>query len=261
MPLSPLTALQHRFNDGAVPFRVTTRDGIGLVGTRVGKAEPALVFCHGFLGWHRKPRVARFLEALSRWFTVYAADLRGHGRSGGLCTFGDREYLDVEALVLAAREDGHRYVATVGASMGGIAVVRHGGILGGADMVVAVSVPARWEGHRSASIRRMQRLTTTPHGRRLCRLAGARISAEWGHPESPEEIVSKIAPTPVLIVHGRDDAYFDEEEAWRLYRKASQPKRLLLASRFGHAEDGFTPQFAERLGAVVYGQWGLPWPA
>ena len=261
MPLSPLTALQHRFNGHAAPFRVITPDGVDIVGTRVGKAEPALVFCHGFLGWHRKPRVGRFLEELSRWFTVYGADLRGHGRSGGLCTFGDREYLDVEAVVRAARKDGHASVVTVGASMGGIAVVRHGGILGGVDMVVAVSVPARWEGHRSASIRRMQRLTTTPQGRQLCRLAGARLSTIWGAPESPEEIVAKIAPTPLLLVHGRDDAYFDEEEAWRLYRRAGQPKRLLLASRFGHAEDGFTPQFAQRLAAVVYGQWERPWPA
>jgi fermentation-respiration switch protein FrsA (DUF1100 family) len=54
-------------------------------------------------------------------------------------------------------------------------------------------------------------------------------------------------PDPLLLVHGRDDHFFDEEEAWRLYRAAKEPKRLMLASRFGHAEDGLTPAFADRL--------------
>jgi hypothetical protein len=36
--------------------------------------------------------------------------------------------------------------------------------------------------------------------------------------------------------------------ALELYRRAGEPKRLLLATRFGHAEDGLTPGFAERLG-------------
>ena len=71
-------------------------------------------------------------------------------------------------------------------------------------------------------------------------------------------------PSPVaslVVVHGRDDHYFDEDEAWRLYRRAGEPKRLLLASRFGHAEDGFTPVFADRLGRLLYQTWGLDWPA
>ncbi len=48
-------------------------------------------------------------------------------------------------------------------------------------------------------------------------------------------------------MHGRDDHYFDEEQAWRLYRAAREPKRLLLAAPFGHAEDGYSPELAELL--------------
>jgi pimeloyl-ACP methyl ester carboxylesterase len=212
------------------------------------------------MGWHRKPRVGLFLELLSRWFTVYAFDLRGHGRSGGRCTFGDREVLDVEAVLDVARAEGHSRIATVGASMGGIAVIRHAALLGGTDAVVGVSVPARWEGHASESIRRMQWLTQTRGGRGLSRVAGVRLSDEWNEPEAPEDVVGKIAPIPVIVVHGRDDHYFDDEEAWRLYRRAGQPKRLLLATRFGHGEDGFTPAFAERLARLLYQTWGIEWP-
>ena len=67
------------------------------------------------------------------------------------------------------------------------------------------------------------------------------MAAEWERAEPPAELVDRIAPTPLLLVHGRDDHYFDEEQAWMLYRRAGEPKRLLLAGRFGHAEDGYTP--------------------
>jgi pimeloyl-ACP methyl ester carboxylesterase len=260
MPRTPLAPFPRRFKVASKPFTVTTEDDVLLAGSRLGNEDPAIVFCHGFMGQHRKPRVAQFVERLSTRFTVYAFDLRGHGRSGGICTFGDRELLDVDAVLSLARDEGHPRVGTIGASMGGIAVIRHGGLRGGADLVVAVSVPARWQGHRSAAIQRMQRLTTSPYGRQVVRVAGGvRVATWWNEPESPEDVVAKIAPTPLVLVHGRDDHFFDEEEAWRLYRRAGQPKRLLLASRFGHAEDGFTPDFAERISRVIYQEWGLPW--
>jgi pimeloyl-ACP methyl ester carboxylesterase len=259
VPRSPMTALSHRFANTAEPIAITTEDGVRLAGSRLGSADPAIVFCHGFMGWHRKPKVGRFVEELAERFTVYAIDLRGHGRSGGACTFGDREILDVEATVREARRRGHGLVASIGASMGGIAVIRHAALVGGVDAVVGISVPARWQGHASAAIRRMEWFTTTWRGRRLVRAAGVRIATEWNHPEAPEDVVHKIAPTPVIIVHGRDDHYFDEDDAWRLYRRAGEPKRLLLASRFGHAEDGFTPAFAERLGRMLSQTWDLAW--
>ena len=82
----------------------------------------------------------------------------------------------------------------------------------------------------------------------MARLLGVRVAELRPWSESPEDLIGRIAPTPVVLVHGRDDHFFDEEEVWRLYRRAGEPRRLMLASRFGHAEDGLTPIFAERLG-------------
>jgi pimeloyl-ACP methyl ester carboxylesterase len=236
---------------------VTTEDGVRLAGSRVGTAGPAVVFCHGFLGWHRKERIVRFVERLAARFRVYAFDLRGHGRSQGLCTFGDREYLDVEAVVRLARGETGGPVVTVGGSMGGIAVLRHAAFLNEVAAVVTVSTPARWDGHRSRAVRQMRWLTSTEGGRRTARLLGVRLARGWDWPEDPEDLVGKIAPTPVVVVHGRDDHFFDVEEAWRLYRRAGEPKRLLLGVPFGHAEDGFTPAFADlvgdRIGQILAG--------
>ena len=89
-------------------------------------------------------------------------------------------------------------------------------------------------------------------GRWLLRAGGVRISRNWTRTEDPVDLVERIAPTPLLIVHGKDDHYFDEENAWSLYQWAKEPKRLLLASRFGHAEDGFTACFAEQVANEVF---------
>ena len=247
--------LRSRSYGAPTPFGVTTEDGERLVGARIGQAGPALLFCHGFLGWHRKVGIVRFVERLAERFVVYALDLRGHGASTGVCTFGDRELLDVDATVQLARRETGGPVVTFGLSMGGVAVLRQAALRGGIDAVVAVSSPARWDGHTSRAVAQMRWLSSSDRGRFLARALGARISTEWGKPEEPEDVIGRISPTPLILIHGRDDHVFDEEEAWRLYRRAREPKRLVLASRFGHAEDGLSDRFAdllaERVSAVL----------
>ena len=222
-----------------------------LTGHRLGSDPVALVFAHGFLGWHRKPRLVAFQETLAERFTVYGFDLRGHGASGGESSFGTFEFLDVDAVVRRAHADGFRRVVTLGGSMGGIAVIRQAALRGGVDVVVSVSSPARWRGHRTAPIRRLTGLTRSEAGRGLLRVAGARVAHPWPEAEDPVDLVGRIAPTPVVIVHGQEDHYFDVEQAWMLYRAAGEPKKLLLSSRFGHGEDGYTAAFAERLHRAV----------
>ena len=135
--------------------------------------------------------------------------------------------------------------------MGGIAATRHAALLGGVDGVVAVSTPATWSGHESEAIRKMVWLTSTPSGRWLLRSSGVRVARRWERFEAPLDVIDRISPIPLLVVHGRDDHFFDEEQAWLLYRRAREPKRLMLASRFGHAEDGYTAAFARLVTASV----------
>ncbi len=244
--------LRSRAYRRAVPFSTATEDGVRLAGSSVGGDGPSLVFCHGLLSWHRKLRIVRFVEALAERFAVYVFDLRGHGSSGGRCTYGDREVLDVDAVSRAARRDRPRDpVVTLGVSMGGVATIRHAALRGGVDAVVAVSTPARWDGHPSRAVGRIRRLGATRGGRSLAEAMGVRLAAVEAWPESPEEVVDRIAPTPLILVHGRGDLFFDEEEAWRLFRRAGQPKRLMLATRFGHAEDGLTAAFAPVLAVRI----------
>lgn len=244
--------LSRPYQPSASAFSVETADGVALSGHRVGPVSVrAIVLCHGFMGWHTKSRVAELAERLAGRFTVYAFDFRGHGTSRGASSFGAMEHLDVDAVVGLARSEGAARVVTVGGSMGGIAVIRHAALLGGVDAVVAISTPARWNGHETAAVRRMVWLTGTSAGRRLLRATGTRVAPEWRWAEAPADVVDRIAPTPLLLVHGRDDHFFADEDAWLLYRCAREPKRLLLFDRFGHGEDGYTERFAGVLATSI----------
>ena len=91
--------------------------------------QPALVLAHGFTGALARPAVLRAARVLSRYAAVVTFSFRGHGRSGGQSTVGALEVQDLAAAVRWARALGHGPVATVGFSMGGSVVVRHGALV------------------------------------------------------------------------------------------------------------------------------------
>jgi pimeloyl-ACP methyl ester carboxylesterase len=76
-----------------------------------------------------------------------------------------------------------------------------------------------------------------------------RIAADgWDPvPPAPHEVVEKIAPTPLLVVHGDADAYFPIEHAHQLYNSARRPKELWLEEGFGHAENAADEALLERI--------------
>jgi pimeloyl-ACP methyl ester carboxylesterase len=82
-----------------------------------------------------------------------------------------------------------------------------------------------------------------------------RISAAgWNPvPAAPHEVIGKIAPTPVLIVHGDADHFFPVEHAEQLYAAAGEPRELWLERGFGHAEAAATPELIRRIGGWLVG--------
>src|SRR6266536_5458417 len=121
---------------------LVTEDGVPIDAAHLpGDQRLAIVLAHGFtLNWQR-PSVWRVARQLSKHGGVVTFDFRGHGRAGGVSTLGDKEIKDVDVAVGYARELGYRRVVTIGFSMGGSTVLRHGGLVGNVDAVVAVSSP------------------------------------------------------------------------------------------------------------------------
>ncbi|WBB58427.1 alpha/beta fold hydrolase [Streptomyces sp. WMMC500] len=96
-----------------------------------GPGAPAIVVAHGFTGALERPAIRRAAAVFAQRAGVVTFSFRGHGGSGGRSTVGDREVLDLAAAVAWARSLGHGRVATVGFSMGGSVVLRHGALYRG----------------------------------------------------------------------------------------------------------------------------------
>ncbi|MEV0676688.1 alpha/beta fold hydrolase [Actinosynnema sp. NPDC050436] len=209
----------------------------------------AFVVGHGFTNHVRKPFVSRVLTRLARHGGVVALDFRGHGRSAGLSSVGDDEVHDLAAGVSLARSHGYRRVVTVGFSMGASIALRHAALHHDRpDAVAAVSSPSRWWVRDTAPMRRVHWLLEQPHGRLAARALGVRLGPPWRTtPPSPLEVVHRIAPTPLLIVHGEQDHYFGPAHARALHRAAGGTGTLWVEPGVRHAESAMTPALVDRI--------------
>ena len=216
-----------------------------------GNSDLAIVVAHGFtLSWQR-PNVWRIANRLNRMAGVLTFDFRGHGRSGGLSTLGDREIYDLDVVVRWARELGYQRVAAVGFSMGASIVLRYAGLVGGLDAVVSVSGPGRWYYRGTRPMRLVHLAIEYRLGRMFTKaILKTRIAGgKWDPvPLPPDDAAALIAPIPLLIVHGDKDAFFPVEHAERINAAANDPKELWIVPGFGHAESGAGPQLITRIG-------------
>ena len=240
MPFAPHFPVLLRTEDG-VRIDAAHTDPTGPSGRDVG-----IVVAHGFTGSWRERTARRIAHVLSRYGGVVAFDFRGHGRSGGESTVGDREILDVDAAVRHARVIGYRKIAVVGFSMGAAVAVRHGGLCAGAG--------------RGGGGERARPLVLPGHqadapgalGDRAARRAAGRPGWPSGPgsppgrgspiPMPPHEAVALISPAPVLIVHGDADAFFPLDHAAPAVRRRTGAEGALDRARVRPRGGGGDPR-------------------
>jgi pimeloyl-ACP methyl ester carboxylesterase len=234
-----------------------TADGVRLAAVHLEGPHPsrplAVVVGHGFTQSTRRPGTKAVLEALAAHAGVVGIDFRGHGASAGRSTVGHHEVHDVEAAVRHARDLGYADVVTCGWSMGGSIVLRHAALHGGVDGVFSVSAVSRWFYKDTKPMRRVHLAIETRLGRLITRHAlRTRITNQgWPAdepPEAPVDVIGRISPIPVLIVHGDRDHYFPVEHPRALYEAAREPKELWLVEGFAHAETAASPDLLDRIG-------------
>lgn len=247
---------------------LVTEDGVPIDAVHLpGPRHLAIVIAHGFTQSWQRPTVWSIARRFNLAAGVVTFDFRGHGRSGGLSTLGDKEISDLDVAVHYARELGYEKVATVGFSMGASVVLRHAALLGGAAAVVSVSGPGRWYYRGTQAMRRVHFVAEKRLGRLVARrFLSTRISPDgWPTPDPlpPAEAAARISPVPVLIVHGDKDLFFPPEHARQLYAGAREPKELWLIPGFGHAERATDDKLADRIAAwAAHAADGgrVPWP-
>jgi pimeloyl-ACP methyl ester carboxylesterase len=223
-----------------------TADGVRLAATVHHGDVPstrAVVVVHGFSASRHEAEIAALVKSLADGSsTVVVYDSRGHGESGGQCTLGDSERLDVAAAVdHAAGFDVPVVVA--GVSMGGLASIRYltadpadtptaarSSVVG----LVTVSTPSRLHLKWSLLGIYVRLLTATRAGRALAaHHPGVRISPDLSTPADPASVVGDIA-SATAFVHGTDDPMISADDAAELHGLASEPRRLDLVSGMGH---------------------------
>jgi pimeloyl-ACP methyl ester carboxylesterase len=228
---------------------LVTEDGVRLTGARLQGPPDAfatVVLVHGLVHSSRTPRIHSFARLLAEHVHVLVPELRGHGRSGGLCSLGRDEPLDVQAAVAAAPEG--LPVVTVGVSLGGASALLHAGAMDGVAGVVAVSAPSHWAAWDTPATQRVRRYVSTRAGRQLMAwVLRTRVAATLDGVPDSRHVVAAIAPAFTIIVHDPADHYFGEEHARALYRWAGEPKDLWLMPGHGHGTDLLTPALARRL--------------
>lgn len=250
----------------AVPTReltVHTEDGERIAVSRLGdNPRVAIIVAHALLGYRTKPPWRRLSEALASAGTVYAMDLRGHGDSSGDCSGGPLEANDVRAVIAQARADGFERVVAVGGSLGAAGVIFEAASTAHADAVCVISPPSRWVAdliHLPASDggvlrRRLMWLFGSPLAQAGAELIfGTRIARTWVGGEPPLEVVDRIPPMPMLVIHGDDDHLFPLDAVHELIERCGAQAELWTIPGFGHCEDGFTEEFCMQLATRIAG--------
>lgn len=236
---------------------LVTHDGVTVDAVHLpgpGDRTLAIVMAHGFTQSWQNHMVWRIARRFNADAGVVVFDFRGHGRSGGLSTLGDKEIHDLDVAVRYAHELGYERVATVGFSMGGSVVLRQAALLGGVDAVVSVSGPGHWYFRGTEAMRRVHFAAERRLGRLFARqFLKTRIAAGgWNPmPMQPAEAAAQISPVPVLIVHGDMDPYFPLDHGRELYDGAREPKEIWEVKGFGHAERATDDALTDRIAAWV----------
>jgi uncharacterized protein len=218
---------------------LTARDGVPLAGWwfRHPRAGASVIVAHGH-GCNKASSLWVAAELFPR-FDVLLLDLRGHGQSGGERTsVGFLERLDILAAVdWLDAELGERPIGVLGISMGGATAILAAGLeerprIGA---VVADSAFARLRSPVLAAIceRGYPRAVSPVLAWSVCTIAGWQVRARRAL--DPIDVVDRLAPRPLLIIHGEADVLTPVDNAYALYERAGQPKELWVAPGIEHA--------------------------
>ena len=214
-------------------FQVVAQDGVQVRGVHLNDDHPTLlIYCHGFLSGKNYLHIQRWAEMLSDDLDVIAFDFRGHGESGGATTFGDKELLDVAAVMDYAMRFGYQRIVLMGSSMGGAVSIRYAADDARVNAVVTLGAFAH--GQFRAMAMGGLGLLKIPLSRAVMRHAYATRIERAQPPYAPRDFVSKISPRPLLIVHGEYDALIPLSHARELYENAREPKQLYVIPRGPH---------------------------
>lgn len=220
----------------------TARDGVELGGrltSERGSQRPTVVFCAGMFGSMDgdAPLVPHFWRA---GFDVLQFDWRGHGISDGpRVTLGLREPDDLRGALDFLQARGVPRIGLMGFSLGGAVALRTAAEDPRAACVVSDGGFATVEGALTGGVAERLGERTARVLRPLLWLVLRFVEVRLGErlsTASPLPVVGRIAPRPVLMIHGADDPLVPPAAQVALIEACQPPKALWQVEGAGHRE-------------------------
>jgi len=169
-------------------------------------------------------------------YSVLLFSYRGYGQSDGNpigFSYGAHESLDVDGAVSYLHDKrGVSAVGAIGHSAGAVAIILSAARNPRLDVVVAASpfasVEEIWNTNKPE-------LMPTPMYDFMMRTTELRKDFERSQVR-PVDVIDRISPRPILILHGTGDKRITQEQAQMLFNEAAEPKELWLLDGLSHAE-------------------------
>jgi len=231
---TPASALGLSFDDVTFP----TTDGLSLRGWFIPAEEPgspAVIYAPATSHDQRSglSLVPTFHEA-GYHFLLFS--YRGHGLSDGRkgqFTYGDAESKDVDAAVrFLAESKGIDRIGVIGHSVGAVSAILSAARNPHIGAVVAVA-----PFNCVAEVWHTSRPTLVPSFVLNWTLWVAEKQRGFSKEDvCPLDVIERIAPRPVLVIHGTNDRRITEAQVQQLFEAAQIPKALWLVEGATHQE-------------------------
>lgn len=231
----------------------TSHDSLTLVGwfIRADGSDRTAIVCHGVGA--DKSDMLEFAYALhDGGYNVLTFDSRGHGESDGhTVTYGNRESADVLTAVDFLQEkypSQTKHIVGVGWSMGASTL-----ILAAArdSRIEALHVDAAYA--RTFDIARVIAKPFPPVFRQVGLYLGTAIGClETGtnlFTLAPVKSIGKIAPRPIMLIHGDADTMIPISQGEMLFAAAGDPKSWHVVQGAGHCQtlSVESPRYEQRM--------------
>lgn len=234
--VNPASALGLAYEDVSFP----TDGGLRLRGWFIPAAQadaPAIIFAHGS-GNDQRSGLYLVPTLHAAGYHVLLFSYRDFGRSdqrGTGLTYGDGESEDIDAAVRFLRDvKGVQHIGVIGYSVGAASAILSAARNPRIDVVVAMApftcTPELWTGSRPRFVPPFVPTVTLWLVRRWKGFSNAETC--------PLRVVDRIAPRPLLLIHGTRDERIPYSHSQRLFEAAGAPKALWLIEGATHESVG-----------------------
>ncbi len=219
-----------------------TPDGVRLHGWLLrpqGEARGTVLFLHGNAE-NVSTHVNSVLWLALSGYRVFLFDYRGYGKSEGKPTMAGvhTDALAAIEALLGMSAAGER-VAVLGQSLGGAVAVYAVANASHRDRIAALAIDSAFSGYREIAREKVGGISVL----KLLRSPLSRLVTDR---YSPRFWIGRIAPIPLLVIHGDADPVVPAAHGERLFGLAGEPKTLWIVPGAGHIQAFASPDVRAR---------------